>query len=119
MGANMNSKRKGKVGELEASKEWGRVMKCEARRGQQFSGSQESPDVVHNIDGLHLEIKRTEKIQVYPAMEQSKQDAGDDLPIVLTRRNQKPWVFCCYLNDLPAIIDNVNDHRIRYGRTEL
>lgn len=65
----------------------------EARRGQQFAGGGDSPDVVHNIDGLHVEVKRTEALSLYKAMEQAKADAGDDnFPVVFHRRNGKDWL---------------------------
>lgn len=65
----------------------------EARRGQQFSGSTDSPDVVHSIPGVHLEIKRTEKLSLWDALAQAEKDAGPDkVPIVMHRKNHKPWV---------------------------
>ena len=42
----MNSKRKGKAGELEAAAELRRVLGVEARRGVQHAGGPDSPDVV-------------------------------------------------------------------------
>ena len=34
-----------------------------ARRGQQFSGGPDSPDVVHNIPMVHLEVTRSYKVR--------------------------------------------------------
>jgi hypothetical protein len=57
----MNSRNKGKRGELEAAK----FLASEgfpARRGQQFSGGTDSPDVLcEALPRIHFEVKRTEK----------------------------------------------------------
>ena len=83
------SRNKGKRGELELSHfltEHGHP----ARRGQQFSGSPDSPDVV--CDGLpHIECKRTERFSLYEALEQAQEDGGPGA-MVFHRRNRKPWV---------------------------
>lgn len=86
---SINSRRKGKGGELEFS----RLCKkhgFDARRGQQYSGV-EGKDVV-GLPGIHVEVKRVEKLNVSKAMEQAMQDAKDDeVPIVAHRRNREPW----------------------------
>lgn len=99
----MNSRSKGKRGELEASKEWVRVMGGSARRGQQFSGGQESPDVVSSHETLHLEVKRCETGNPYRWIEQAVGDAGDKCPVVLHRRNGEPWLLMVRLDDAPRL----------------
>lgn len=60
----MNSKRKGKVGEREFAallREHG----FDARRGVQFSGGADSPDVVSDaLAWLHIEVKRTQALNL-------------------------------------------------------
>lgn len=87
-----NSRNKGVRGELEVA-ELIRENGFEARRGQQHAGGGDSPDVVHNMPGIHVEVKRTEALQLYPALEQAIDDAapGND-PVVFHRRNGKEWV---------------------------
>jgi Holliday junction resolvase len=95
----MNSKQKGKRGELEFShflKERG----IEARRGQQFSGGDDSPDVVHNIPGIHFEVKRCEAGNPYKWLEQAINDAGNKTPIVAHRKNKKEWVAIMRMEDV-------------------
>lgn len=87
----MNSRAKGARGELEAAAKL-REHGYEARRGQQFSGGGDSPDVVHTIPGIHLEVKRVEKGQLYEWLEQAKRDAGDKTPVVMHKRNRREWV---------------------------
>jgi len=68
----MNSKRKGKRGELELAKklqEYG----FNTRRGQQYSGL--GGDDVVGLEGIHIECKRVERLNVYDAMEQAIKDA--------------------------------------------
>lgn len=87
----MNSREKGKRGELQAAKvlkEYG----YETRRGQQFSGANGDADVV-GLPGIHLEIKRVEKLNISKAMQQSIQDAKDgEMPVVMHRRNRETWL---------------------------
>ena len=71
----VNSNQKGKRGERELAKlirEFG----INARRGQQFSGSPDSPDVVTDLKDWHFEVKRTESLSVYKAMDQAASDCG-------------------------------------------
>lgn len=93
----MNSKQKGKRGELELAKIL-RDFGFDARRGVQYKGGSDSPDVV-GIKGLHIECKRVEKGSVYDWMEQSERDAGDEIPCVMWRRNGKRWLVIQYLDD--------------------
>jgi Holliday junction resolvase len=109
----MNSKDKGKRGEREAAKAWAKTMGCEARRGQQYCGL-ETPDVVQEIKGLHLEVKRTEKFKLYDAMDQAEQDkTPSDKPIVLHRKNLRQWVAIINLEDLPDVARIIMEH---YGQ---
>lgn len=87
----MHSKRKGKVGEREAA-ELLRRFGFEARRGVQFQGGLDSPDVVHSIPNVHIEVKRCEALQIYAAVEQARADANGKMPVVLHRRNGQEWL---------------------------
>lgn len=101
----LKSRNKGKVGEREAAHELARVLGIEARRGQQFAGGTDSPDVVTECDELHVEVKRTERLSLYTALDQSIADAGDKLPVVLHRCNRRPWVVVLRLDDLPRLAE--------------
>jgi len=64
------------------------------RRGQQFSGSPESPDVISDGLPVQWEVKRTETAAIYPWLDQVIADCGEDQhPIVAHRRNGKPWAI--------------------------
>jgi Holliday junction resolvase len=98
------SKSKGKRGERELAHELERVLGIRARRGVQYQGSKDSPDVVTEIEGIHIECKRAETFSLYSALEQATNDAGPkNVPIVCHRKNNKPWVVVVKLDDLPKL----------------
>ena len=94
----MNSRTKGKRGELEAAhllKKYG----YDARRGQQFSGINGDADVV-GLPGIHLEIKRVEKLNIDDALLQSIRDAREnEIPIVMHRKNYAEWKVTMRFSD--------------------
>lgn len=86
------SRDKGKRGEREAAALL-RAHGFEARRGVQHAGGPDSPDVVHSIPGVHLEVKRTERLSLYAALDQAATDAPDGaVPVVLHRKSRREWV---------------------------
>jgi len=101
MGAK--SRRKGNRGELEAAAEITKIFRTEARRGRQYQGTDESPDVLTGIPGVHFEVKRRETFSLYGALGQAIEEAGDHVPVVLHRKNRKPWVAIVRLDDLPRL----------------
>jgi len=106
------SRSKGKRGELELSHELERVLGIEARRGQQFSGGDDSPDIVHSIPDVHIECKRVEMLRMTSALDQAVEDAGDKVPVVMHRKNNQPWLVTVRLDDVPrfaaSIVSAVN-----------
>ena len=88
----VNSRSKGARGERELAN-WLKERGIEARRGQQYSGGTDSPDVVHSIEGVHIECKRVERFSLYPALSQAQFDAmGQAIPTVFHRKNNREWV---------------------------
>ena len=87
-----NSRAKGCRGEREFAallKSYG----LEARRGQQFSGGGDSPDVVHNLTDVHFEVKRVQAGNPYEWLEQACRDCKQGaIPVVAHRRNRKNWM---------------------------
>lgn len=88
----MNSRSKGKRGELELRN----VMREEGfagtRRGQQFSGLGQA-DVVGGPKGWHFECKRVESLNVWKAFEQAVRDAKPgQVPVVAMKRNRGTWL---------------------------
>lgn len=94
----MNSKDKGKRGELELA-EMLREAGFEARRGQQYNGAAGDQDVVHSVPGIHIECKRVEKLNVLSAYKQASADCGTKVPVVMHRCNRAPWLVTLSLDD--------------------
>lgn len=109
----MNSKAKGKRGELE----WARFCReqgYDVRRTAQYCGNplraasaqrggnmdSDSSDCI-GLPGVHIEVKRTEHLRLYDAMEQTVRDNRDngDLPIVAHRRNNSEWLVVMRADD--------------------
>ena len=64
----------------------------DARRGQQFAGGADSPDVVSDaLAWLHIEVKRVQNLNLGEACAQGHRDAGGKPWIVAHRRNREPW----------------------------
>jgi hypothetical protein len=95
-----NSREKGKRGEREAAAELGIVFACEARRGVQYQGGHDSPDVVLEGVSVHVEAKRVEKLNLYDALKQAIRDCQGKTPIVWHRRNNEESVVIVRVSDL-------------------
>ena len=100
----INSRQKGAQGEREFAevlKAWG----YEARRGQQFAGGGDSPDVVTNVPGVHFEVKRVQAGNPYGWLAQAIRDAKTgSVPVVAHRRNGQDWVAVLRMDDLIKFI---------------
>lgn len=110
-----NSRQKGARGE----REWAAYLRdlgfADARRGQQFSGSPDSPDVAGGIPGTHPEVKRVERLNLHDAMKQAVRDAGHAIPYVAHRRNRGEWLVTLRADDLQlfaaALLDGFEQKR--------
>jgi len=101
----INSNRRGKVGERELAAFLREHGFEEARRGVQYSGGGDSPDVV-GIPGYHLECKRTERTDLHAWMAQATNDSAGTgkVPVVAHRRNRSEWIAILPLEALLALI---------------
>ena len=93
----INSRAKGKRAELEIAallREYG----FDARRGVQYHGGEDSPDVL-GLPGVHIEVKHVEKLNIIEAMAQADRDCGDNMPAVFHRRNRTPWLVTLHFSD--------------------
>lgn len=98
----MNSKAKGKRGELELAaklREYGFT----SRRGVQYNGSDGSADVV-GLPGVHIECKRVERLNISEAMQQAQRDAREgEAPAVFHRKSWEQWLVTMPLSDWMAL----------------
>lgn len=99
------SREKGKRGEREIASKL-REYGYNCHRGQQFSGANGDADVV-GLPGVHLEIKRVEKLNLYDAMSQAIRDANaagnDEIPVVMHRKNNCGWLVTMELDGFMEI----------------
>lgn len=98
-----NSREKGRKGELELAHKL-REHGYSTRRGQQYSGTETSADVV-GLPGIHIECKRVEALNIYTAVMQAVHDTGEsgDLPAVFHRKNNQPWLVTMRLEEWLAL----------------
>ena len=107
----VNSRAKGKAGELSLVhklKEYGFE---NARRSQQFAGINGDADVVGVSDLLHIECKVTDNGhgKNYEWLEQAQNDAREgEMPVVIHRRSSqrvkgKPWLVTMSLDDFVSL----------------
>lgn len=95
----VNSRAKGAAGERELAnklKEYG----FQARRTQQFCGTAGDSDVTcTELASYHIECKRVQNLNVDKAIDQATRDCGDKTPVVIHRKNNRPWLVTLYLED--------------------
>lgn len=105
----INSRRKGKVGELEAAAEWNRLVpNAHARRSQQHSGTESASDLIApGTPHLWLEVKRTQAINLQAVMEKSREQCGDLTPVILHRKNDTDWLVTFRLEDVQKFVSQV------------
>lgn len=102
-----HARNKGKV----AEREWVNWLKergMEARRGQQFAGGPDSPDVIGGFVGTHCEVKRREVLNIHDAITLAATEAKPGtVPYVAHRRNGKPWLITIKADDVFAFASSV------------
>lgn len=93
-----SQREKGKRGERELAgilKSYG----YSCHRGVQYQGGPDSPDVV-GLPGIHIEVKRVERLNIENAVDQAVSDSGDDeLACVFHRKNNRGWNVTMPLED--------------------
>ena len=93
----INSRSKGKKGELELAKKL-RDYGYDCRRGQQYCGANGDADVI-GLPGIHIECKRVERLDLYGAMAQAIADSKGKMPVVMHRKNHCHWLVTMRLDD--------------------
>lgn len=62
-----------------------------AKRGVQYQGGHDSPDVVHSMEGFHIEVKRAEGLNIGAALKQMDEDKKPgETGLIFYRRNGWP-----------------------------
>lgn len=96
---SINSNAKGKAGELEFANLLKEHGFDKARRSQQYAGVAGDADVI-GLKGMHIEVKRVERLNLDKAMEQAIEDCNDsNMPMVAHRKNYKDWKVTMSFDD--------------------
>ena len=99
----INSKKKGAKGEREFAA-FCREQGYDCRRTSQYCGQTGDASDVVGLPGLHIEVKRVERLNIEDAMSQARRDAKpDEIPIVAHRRNNCRWLVTMDAEDWFAL----------------
>jgi hypothetical protein len=106
------SRQKGKRGERECAAELAEQLNMtygvDVRRGVQHQGGPGSPDVVLEGVPIHVEAKRTERLSLWPALEQAKADApAGTVPMVWHKPNRRDSVVIVETSQLVALAEAI------------
>ena len=111
------SREKGKRGERELANAL-RELGFDARRSQQFSGSNGTADVITSIPGTHWEVKRYSRIAACRFMDQAEEDSlVEDVPVVALREDRSPWMVMVKLSDLRRLAQTILTHSREMSET--
>ena len=99
------SRSRGQRGERELRDKIIEIFGLPTRRGTNLTGQQ---DIEGGIPGVHHEVKRVERLNIYKAMGQAMGDAAEALiPVVFHRKDRAPWMVTFQLDDIIRVADKV------------
>lgn len=100
-----SQRRKGATGELEIvhllrAAGWKNAQRTSDGRAQSARG-----DIVNGPEGVHIEVKRQEALNVPKALRQIESDANPlDLPVLIHRPSRQDWMATLPLDELLALL---------------
>lgn len=104
----VNSRQKGKRGELDLCHALKAVMGWTARRSQQFCGDSGDSDVViEEHPSLFIECKLVQALNLTAVMKLAVEQAQEKLPAVFHRRDREEWLVTIRLIDLPRLVQTL------------
>ena len=99
------SRSRGQRGERELRDKIIEIFGLPTRRGTNLTGQQ---DIEGGIPGVHHEVKRVERLNIYKAMGQAMGDADEHLiPVVFHSKDRAPWMVTFQLDDIIRVADKV------------
>jgi len=102
----VNSKQKGKRGELEACKVLNETFGINFRRSQQFKGTKESADLIDDQwPELCPEVKRRKAMNLHKVVEQARREAEGKVPFVVHRKDGESWLLTVDLRDARSLVN--------------
>ncbi len=101
--AKINSKSKGKRGELDLVHSLRDAGFPDVKRSVQYCGKATGTADLVGLPGVHVEAKNVERLNIWSALAQSKRDAeadgNGDIPAVFFKRNRSGWYVALPLLD--------------------
>lgn len=112
---SVNGKRKGKDGELDLCK-YLRGLGFVTRRGQQFKGTADSPDVV--LEGVYVECKRVEGLRPGTKLWEDAvltvcHECGGNPWALFHRENGQPWSLTFWAADPGFVVTTTGNARVK------
>lgn len=97
----INSKSKGKRGELDIVHSLRDAGFSEVRRTAQYCGNTGDAPDVEGLPGIHIEVKRVERLNLKKAYEQAVNDSKNsgNMPVIFHRQSHQPWMVTLSLED--------------------
>ena len=105
----MNSRQKGKRGELYFVHWLRDNFNLKARRGQQYCGANGDADVVGGFPNTHCEVKFVQALNITKAMHQAVADARGSIPYVAHKKNREDLLITVRADDLKDLCKSVVD----------
>lgn len=102
MSSGRRSRNKGARGEIEVA----RILTAAGWQASRMGrNGVTSEDVLHNLPGYHLEVKRCETLQLPKWLRQAEGDAAEGAkPLVVFRQSKQPWRVVIKLDDFLEIV---------------
>ena len=101
------SRDKGKRGEREVAALI-RSHGFNAKRGQQHRGGVDSPDIIHNIPNVNLEVKFREDVSLFATLKRIGYETPlNKWPVVFYRQLRKPWIIFMDADDFLYIMEEL------------
>jgi hypothetical protein len=95
-----SQREKGKRGERAAAEVLRALGFTDCRRGRQYAGHPDAPDVV-GIPGAHLEVKVRQAGNVTRWLEEAAEDGGPErVPLVMHKRNGEVFKITFFASDI-------------------
>lgn len=105
--AKINSKSKGKRGELDLVHSLRDAGFPDVKRSVQYCGKATGTADLVGLPGVHVEAKNVERLNIWSALSQSQRDSQadgkGDIPAVFFKRNRSGWYVAVPLKDFVSL----------------
>lgn len=96
------SRTKGRSGEQEVARLF-RAAGYDCERVPNSGGLRLKGDLYGNVPA-HIEVKRTERLELWRALRQAEDECGDKTPVLVFRRSRSPWYAAVPLDYLLGLM---------------